>query len=180
MRSNSRRNEILSSASNIVESLGMEKLTLEAVAKNAGISKGGLLHHFPNKEAIIKAMIEEYVNDFFSKLNERTNESIDEDGKWSRAYVEVTFNDSNTTADLSTAFVAAIFSNPQLLADYHNKNRTVIEAISNDGIDLVDATIVRLATDGLWFSENFGDGKLDEELRKQVEERLIKMTFKES
>ena len=36
---------------------GVAKLTLEAVAKEAGVSKGGLLYHFSNKEALIEGMI---------------------------------------------------------------------------------------------------------------------------
>ena len=33
---------------------GVVKLTLEAVAQRAGVSKGGLLYHYPSKEALIK------------------------------------------------------------------------------------------------------------------------------
>lgn len=54
MNSNSKRSSILLAASIVVKNNGVEKLTLEAVAKEAGVSKGGLLHHFPNKEALIK------------------------------------------------------------------------------------------------------------------------------
>ncbi|MDQ0063824.1 AcrR family transcriptional regulator [Paenibacillus harenae] len=62
MNSNSKRHLILFAASTIVKTLGAEKLTLEAVAKEAGISKGGLLHHFPNKQALINAMVEASTN----------------------------------------------------------------------------------------------------------------------
>ena len=47
-------------------------------------------------------------------------------------------------------------------------------AISNyhDGLDEVDATIIRLAVDGLWLSEIFGISAIDEEMREKVIERL--------
>ncbi|MCR2379329.1 TetR/AcrR family transcriptional regulator, partial [Salmonella enterica] len=51
------RQKILEAASQIVQCKGVAKLTLEAVAKEAGISKGGLLYHFANKEALIEGMI---------------------------------------------------------------------------------------------------------------------------
>ena len=50
------RQKILAAASQIVQCKGVAKLTLEAVAKEAGVSKGGLLYHFSNK-ALIEGMI---------------------------------------------------------------------------------------------------------------------------
>ena len=88
MNSNSKRKAILLAASAVVKNNGVEKLTLEAVAKEAGVSKGGLLHHFPNKEALIMGMVEELTNDFFTNVQERAMSATVEKGKWSRAFAE--------------------------------------------------------------------------------------------
>ena len=37
---------------------GEREATLEAVARRAGVSKGGLLHHFANKSALVDAQLE--------------------------------------------------------------------------------------------------------------------------
>ena len=47
------REKLLQSASQVVVEKGVDALTLAAVAKQAGVSKGGLLYHFPNKNALI-------------------------------------------------------------------------------------------------------------------------------
>ena len=57
------RQKILTAASQIVQCKGLQ-LTLEAVAKEAGLSKGGLLYHFSNKEALIEGMIVRGVEDY--------------------------------------------------------------------------------------------------------------------
>ncbi|MDU6506853.1 MAG: TetR/AcrR family transcriptional regulator, partial [Staphylococcus sp.] len=44
--------------------------------------------------------------------------------------------------------------------------------IVNDGLDEVDATIIRLAVDGLWLSEVFGISAVDEAMREKVINRL--------
>ncbi|PWK74034.1 TetR/AcrR family transcriptional regulator [Aminobacter sp. AP02] len=41
---------------------GFGKVTLDAVAQQAGISKGGLLHHFATKKHLIRAMLEHYAD----------------------------------------------------------------------------------------------------------------------
>ena len=49
---------LLDVAGELVTESGVMALTLEAVAKRAGVSKGGLLHHFPTKDALLIAVLE--------------------------------------------------------------------------------------------------------------------------
>lgn len=48
--------QLLESAAMIAGRDGIAALSLNAVAREAGVSKGGLLHHFPNKQALIYAL----------------------------------------------------------------------------------------------------------------------------
>lgn len=178
MRSNSKRGEILASASYIVENLGMDKLTLEAVANRTGISKGGLLHHFPNKEALIEGMIIEYTDQFIAELTSITSKS-NEQGKWIRAYLNVIINDKALVSGLAAASVAAMHYNPSLLDRMQEMYRVITNGISNDGGDVIDSTIVRLAADGLWFSEIYGLGKMDEDTKEKVIKKLHSMINKD-
>jgi AcrR family transcriptional regulator len=52
------RDAVLDAFEELLIGVGERAATLEAVAKQAGVSKGGLLYHFPNKEALIAAMLE--------------------------------------------------------------------------------------------------------------------------
>jgi AcrR family transcriptional regulator len=176
VNSNSKRKTILIAASTVVKNNGVEKLTLEAVAKEAGVSKGGLLHHFPNKEALITGMVEELTNDFFTTLQDRAMSATVEKGKWSRAFTEVMSEDSMEGGEISTALTAALFTNPDILQKFQNQYAMWQQNIENDGIDPVVSTIVRLAADGLWYSEMFELGVLDDELRAKVIQKLINMT----
>ena len=52
------RDRLLSAAEQVVARDGVRNLTLEAVAHEAGVSKGGLLYHFPTKSSLITAIVE--------------------------------------------------------------------------------------------------------------------------
>ncbi len=52
------REAVLDSFISLLIEEGERAATLEAVARQAGVSKGGLLYHFPNKEALISALLE--------------------------------------------------------------------------------------------------------------------------
>ena len=52
------RKRLLDAAAAVVRRDGAGALTLDAVAAEAGVSKGGLLYHFPTKEAMIAVLLE--------------------------------------------------------------------------------------------------------------------------
>ncbi|MBY0312974.1 MAG: TetR/AcrR family transcriptional regulator [Phycisphaerales bacterium] len=52
---------ILDAAEAVVLRDGIGRLTLDAVAKKMGLSKAGLLHHFPSKSEMVRGMVERHV-----------------------------------------------------------------------------------------------------------------------
>src|SRR5881227_3806920 len=52
------RTRILDAAETIVRDKGVTGLTLDAAAREAGVSKGGLLYHFASKEALAAGLLD--------------------------------------------------------------------------------------------------------------------------
>ncbi len=176
-RSNTRE-VLLRAASQVVIDKGVEALTLDAVAKQAGVSKGGLLYHFPNKDALMKGMVEQLIQDFEAVLQIE----FDQDdvpgtpGQWVRAYIRATLRFSKQSLALIARLASIAADSPNLFEAvkvYEKQSRQRIEA---SGIDPMKATIILLATDGLWLSEVFHFGILEESRLTQVVETLLEMT----
>ncbi|WP_327356240.1 TetR/AcrR family transcriptional regulator [Streptomyces sp. NBC_01304] len=58
-RSEERRAEIVRSALEVIAERGYRGASLAAVAERVGLTQQGLLHHFPTKEALLVAVLEE-------------------------------------------------------------------------------------------------------------------------
>jgi AcrR family transcriptional regulator len=170
------RNTILSAAANIVLKQGASRMTLEAVAKEAGVSKGGLLYHFPSKEALIQGMIEQMDQEFKARIfNEYEKDDFGTNqGRWLRALIKATF--TSTHLELSAGLIAAVLHNPELLEPNRQSYETRQSLIEQDGIDPVLANIIRLAVDGLWFSELLAFAPPHESLKAQLMETLLALT----
>ncbi|SDW80488.1 transcriptional regulator, TetR family [Marininema mesophilum] len=171
------RNQLLTAASNIVSEKGVSKLTLEAVANQAGVSKGGLFYHFPSKEDLVQAMIDELSVDFKNDMKDNL-QAFHGKGQWTRAYVETMFMRVDDGLKMSSALFASMFTNPKLMEKAQLQYKGLQEQIQNDQIDPVHSTIARLAADGLRFAEMFGLAPLDKETRDKVHGELTKIITK--
>ncbi|SDX51841.1 transcriptional regulator, TetR family [Marininema mesophilum] len=175
----STRNQLLTAASNIVSEKGVSKLTLEAVANQAGVSKGGLFYHFPSKEDLVQAMIDELSIDFMNDIKNNL-QAFHGKGQWTQAYVETMFMKVEDGLKMSSALFASMFTNPKLMEKAQLQYKELQDQIQNDQVDPVHSIIVRLASDGLWFAEMFGLSPLDKEMRDKVHSELTKLITKGS
>lgn len=156
-----KREAVLRAAGQIVLSRGVENLTLDAVAKLAGVSKGGLLYHFPTKEALVEGMAEHLIFEFDALLEkdieeEKAEGTAPEAGRWLRAYVRVNTSPPEECSSISGALMAAIPTNPKALAATDEAFERWRQRAENDGVSVEVATVVRLAADGCWFYSLFG------------------------
>ncbi|WP_166481836.1 TetR family transcriptional regulator [Scytonema sp. UIC 10036] len=171
------RHALLQAASQVVLDKSVEALTLDAVAQQAGVSKGGLLYHFPNKDALIAGLIEQLVLDFETILQEEFDRDADPGtpGQWVRAYVRATLRSHQQSLALVASLSTVVATNPELLQPVQAYEQRWRQKLETSGIDPVRATIIQLAIDGLWFAETFRLGTLDEPLRTQVVDALLAM-----
>jgi len=174
-----KREQLLQAASEIVLQSGVNAMTLEAVAKQANVSKGGLLYHFPNKEALIEAMIKRLEQQFEDALEAEMQRELAEEkaptqGRWLRAYVRVSTTSTNELDELSGALMAALSANPTLLAVMREADTRWQRLAENDGIDSNIATIIKLACDGCWLAGLFGlDAAFNSEARLQALQKSL-------
>ena len=59
MKSEQTRARIRVAAAKVIERDGAGHLTLEKVAAEAGVSKGGLLYHYPSKDALLQGLLDD-------------------------------------------------------------------------------------------------------------------------
>jgi AcrR family transcriptional regulator len=172
------REALLRAASQVVIDKGVEALTLDAVAQQAGVSKGGLLYHFPNKDALMGSMVEQLVQDFEAVLQTEfdQDDAPGTPGQWVRAYIRATLRFSKQSLALIARLSSIAADSPNLLEAAKVYDQQWRQRIETGGIDPTKATIILLATDGLWLSEVFQVGTLDEPRLTQVVETLLAMT----
>lgn len=168
----SNRGRIVEAAERLVSEEGAAHLTLDAVAGDAGVSKGGLLYHFPSKEALLEGMLERLL-EHFDELHRRLEAGLPESPvRGLVAYVRACLADGQQSA---SGLLAALAHNPRLLEPARQYYRRKHRELTPPGGDAGMVATIMLAADGLWLQEHMGLSPLDAEEREAVRERLESM-----
>ena len=176
----SNRDRLLDAAEARLLEGGPGGLVLDAVAADAGVSKGGLLYHFPSKEDLAAALVERMVEGFDAVQERLAARDADEVGSHTRAYLRSTVTPKGEPADGSAPLMAGILAglggDRERLDPLCQAFARWQERLEDDDIDPVRATLVRLAADGLWLSALLGLPQLDKKLARRVFAALDELT----
>ena len=168
----SKRHTLIRTAGAIVVERSPDALTLDAVALRAGVSKGGLLYHFPTKAALQEGVVDAYLEEFDAAVEADAAARPAATGRWLRAYVRVGLSDADPRPALDAAYLLAA-GHPPLLERLRACSARWSERATEDGIDATTAALVMHATDGFWFADALGLHDAEPGARQRVQQRLL-------
>lgn len=173
-RSERSRNAALEAAIAIIARDGPGRLTLDAIARESGLSKGGVMHQFRTKEAVLKALLERQMAHFaeFSSryLATVSATSANPELATELATVREAANAPNSAA---LALVAAMVENPELMALPRELEMKRVAAIKAEAADPDLALLRWAAARGLLLSGLFGMSPLSQAEHDRLFARLL-------
>lgn len=130
-------------------------MTLEAVAARAKVSKGGLLYHFPSKEAVVQGMVSRIA----SIVRERFAAGLASEpagrGRHARTMLGLMLDTKGSLFPrlqrVAGPLLGAIASNPKLLEPMRRFFQGVHQGMLDDGLSPECSWLVLAALDGLKF-----------------------------
>jgi len=155
------RTRILDAAEAIVRARGVSGLTLDAAAKRAGVSKGGLLYHFASKEALITGLLGRMAEWMAVDFEACVASQPEGPGRVARAMLawafELTPEAVNERCDRAAAvFLAAFHHDPALLGPIRAVIARMRAAVAADGLPPGHGHAIMAAGDGLFMARVFG------------------------
>jgi AcrR family transcriptional regulator len=170
------REKILITTAKLVASYGPAALTIEKAAEAASLSKGAVLYHFPSKDALVSALIASSLEQFDTTTTRFVDRDANKNGRFSRAYARVLFHPQNNTSEFAAGLLAAVTTNLSLLGPAVSRHAEVQRRVEADGISASMATLIRLASDGLYFTRAFGLAPLSDAQADGVLKLLIELS----
>jgi AcrR family transcriptional regulator len=161
------RQKILDGAMRVAIRDGILALTLDAVAREAGISKGGLTHHFRTKDELISALLEHFRVRTLRAMEKRITEDENPSGRTLRAMIGMVLQPENEADDdegnsasencrFFTALLAAFATNPRLLDPFRRSVTSIREQLLAQGPNGLRQVALWPAIHGLLLWEHLG------------------------
>ncbi len=172
--SDSARERIIDVAEQVVIELGAGHLTFDAVAAKSGVSRGGLLYHFPDKKALLKAMLDRHIER--SVENRKRKRAKVPEGVEREIVAHVLSMlelDSKRRRVGAEAFFALAAYDPGLLAPIKQRYRNFMKELTRGGLRFERAAVIALATDGLRLLEVLSISPFERRERSRIVGELL-------
>lgn len=168
------RDAVLSAAERVVSRDGAARLTVEAVAAEAGISKASVLYDYKTKQALIKAVVERRVAAECQRLREiiETFEPAPDCTIQGCIAAVADRSLSDVDREVALCLTAALAQDPELRAPIQEKFRQQIAEILETSARPRNALLAFLALEGLKLLERFGIYTWPEDERRRLLEDI--------
>jgi AcrR family transcriptional regulator len=173
------RDTLLDAAEAVVARQGIANLTLDAVAAEAGMSKGGLLHHFPSKDRLVEGLVTRAAENWRACWTASYEKAAEGPGRMTRALLQNCLSDAKSWTEQlrrsSAAVFAALAQNPSLIEPMRAAYSDLHRQIAEDGLPPGVGEAVATAIDGLWLYWVLGLVPVDQELVTRLRLALEEM-----
>jgi len=179
----SSRAKILDASMRVAIRDGILALTLDAVAQEASVSKGGLLYHFRSKDELISAMLVYFRAKTQKLIEARMACDAKPRGRWLRAMLQLICSPSATSEETALApseasrffatMLTAFTNNPHLLDPVRENMRQVRERMLSEGADGSRQVALLAAVHGLLLWQYLGVLTSDDPVYKTILDELF-------
>lgn len=175
----SKRQRILDAAVAVINREGVRAVTFESVAAEAQLTRGGLLYHFPSREALLRGIDEHLVQQWEASMETLLGKRADEASALERyqTFVRVSAQSATRAELLFMLESMDPEAGERPWAPVMERWAPAPPARADDAAGM-DRFVARLAADGLWIYEAMYEGTLDPALRAQVAERIAGLLVK--
>ncbi len=148
-------------------------LTIDALAKRVGLTKPGVIHHFPSKEALMVALIEQVTDSWEEQIRPMlVGESTPANRL--RAYVHSALSGDFDGGDL--VLLADMRLRDRLCALWSERLAPWFGAdISATSVQRAALQSARLIADGAWFDQGLGIVTMTDDERAAVREVALRL-----
>lgn len=173
-RSERSRNAVLEAALTIIARDGPARLTLDAISRESGISKGGLMHQFRSKEAVIQALLDRQ-RDHFDKFSRDYLAAVGDTHAQPRLAAQVaTLHEAiRTPRSVVFAILGGAAQDPEFLLSRSEGELKGLELLKAESSDPDLAVLRLMAAWGLTLTAMLSLSPIGTEERDRLFDRLL-------
>lgn len=173
---NTSRDHILDAAQKVAERDGAGNLTLEKVACECGLSKGGLLYNFPNKDSLLQGMLERLISQQQQIMDTERETVSNEPNACTRSMLRAMACQQMVDPGVYTSILAASAQKPALLEPVRQSYAENYQCLLSESTDPELSLLFWAAADGIMFHSILGINPYPNEMKAKLFRRLLQIS----
>jgi len=169
----SSKESILDAAERVIMRQGMANTTIEGVAAEAGISKGGLFYHFTSKKDMLMQLMDRYERNFTAMRRDIYEALPESPTRFLKATVLACVHDPARKEHGNISSVLSLLDDVDMRQRVFEMKLRIFEEVARESQSPEKAMLALFATDGLWLTELFGKEVISRELLDKVIAQLL-------
>ncbi|WP_413732149.1 TetR/AcrR family transcriptional regulator [Sodalis sp. RH20] len=168
------RRRLLNSTASLMAARGFAGVSVSDIASDAGVTKGGLFHHFSSKQDLITAVFDDELEQFNVLLEDFMVRDPGGYGRFTRAYIRTTIV---ACTEKMSALTFSLCAEPELITRWESWLAQRLKQ-HQETDSAPDLEIARLAADGIWFTSLLKGGTPgNRESLLSLQQRLLALTL---
>lgn len=159
----------------IVSELGASQLTFASLGERTGIDEATLRSLFPDREALLTAMIEHRLERFRVRWGAYESVLPDEPMRELKALLLSNLSESTEEKNLDSAILAAAASNPALLQTTSDDVQGLFDILAKSPLGLAQASILFFSVRGYRLFEQIGICPMTDNQRTEFQEQIMRL-----
>ncbi|QHQ21378.1 TetR family transcriptional regulator [Pectobacterium brasiliense] len=159
---------ILDAAEKVLLRDGVHRFTLDAVAAEASISKGGLIYSFPSKDQLIMTMLSRELTRFEQEVQQQTARYANQPHADVLGHITAIGQEEDETTSRAVGLLTALVHSPAMLEHVREFYRTRLDRLRDATPTMRRIRLAFLATEGVFLLQGLGFVALDREERQTM------------
>lgn len=172
------RRLILAAAARLLRTQGTTT-TLDDIAREAGVSKGGLIYHFTSKDRLLCDLTQDILADFHTLLDNEADPEDRAPGSFTRAYIRVMLapqrDDESVVEDM--VLLGQLLTIPAVAEIARADAEALDHRLRSDGLPPEVSVLVVSAADGANIAPSWGGPARPEAELHALAEQLLALTW---
>ena len=159
----------------IVSELGASQLTFATLSERTGVDEATLSTLFPDREALLAAMIEHRLERFRVRWGAYESVLPDEPMRELKALLLSNMSESTEEKNLDSAIFAAAASNPALLQTTSDDVQGWFDILEKSPLGLAQAAVLFFSVRGYRLFEQVGICPMSDNQRTEFQEQIMRL-----
>ena len=159
----------------IVSEMGASQLTFATLSERTGVDEATLSTLFPDREALLSAMIEHRLERFRVRWCAYESVLPDEPMRELKALLLSNMSESTEEKNLDSAIFAAAASNPALLQTTSDDVQGLFDILEKSPLGLAQAAVLFFSVRGYRLFEQVGICPMSDSQRTEFQEQIMRL-----